>query len=74
MASSTAVTFLSVTLAHVILRLRVVREIIGFLSVTDTSLGPRPFFAGEEKRRGTMCLIISRKVGIPDIFGLYSHT
>ena len=30
------VTFLSVTLAHVILRLRVAREIIGFLSVTDT--------------------------------------
>ena len=28
--------FLSVTLAHVILRLRVAREIIGFLSVTDT--------------------------------------
>ena len=26
----------SVTLAHVILRLRVAREIIGFLSVTDT--------------------------------------
>ena len=31
-----AVTFLSVTLAHVILRLRVAREIIGFLSLTDT--------------------------------------
>ena len=31
-----AVTFLSVTLAHVILRLHEVREIIGFLSVTDT--------------------------------------
>ena len=31
-----AVTFLSVTLAHVILRLRVARKIIGFLSVTDT--------------------------------------
>ena len=31
-----AVTFLSVTLSHVILRLRVAREIIGFLSVTDT--------------------------------------
>ena len=30
-----AVTFLSVTLAHVILRLRVAREIIGCLSVTD---------------------------------------
>ena len=34
--AGTAVTFLSVTLAHVILRLRVAREIIGFLSVTDT--------------------------------------
>ena len=31
-----AVTFLSFTLAHVILRLRVAREIIGYLSVTDT--------------------------------------
>ena len=31
-----AVTFLSVKLAHVILRLRVAREIIGYLSVTDT--------------------------------------
>ena len=31
-----AVTFLSVKLAHVIIRLRVAREIIGFLSVTDT--------------------------------------
>ena len=30
-----AVTFLSVTLAHVILRLHVAREIIGVLSVTD---------------------------------------
>ena len=29
-------TFLSVTLAHVILRLHVAREIFGFLSVTDT--------------------------------------
>ena len=34
--AGSAVTFLSVTLAHVILRLRVAREIIGFLSVTDT--------------------------------------
>ena len=34
--AGTAVTFLSVTLAHVILRLRVASEIIGFLSVTDT--------------------------------------
>ena len=34
--AGTAVTFLSVTLAHVILRLVVAREIIGFLSVTDT--------------------------------------
>ena len=34
--AGTAVTFLSVTLAHVILRLRVAREINGFLSVTDT--------------------------------------
>ena len=32
----TAVTFLSVTLAYVILRLGVAREIIGFLNVTDT--------------------------------------
>ena len=31
-----SIRFLSVTLAHVILRLRVAREIIGFLSVTDT--------------------------------------
>ena len=31
-----AVTFLSVTLPRVILRLRVAREIIGFLSMTDT--------------------------------------
>ena len=31
-----AVTFLSVTLAHVILCLRVEREIIGFLSMADT--------------------------------------
>ena len=38
------------------------------------SLGPRPFFAVEEKRPGTICLIIPRKVKIPDIFGLYSHT
>ena len=36
MMAGAAVTFLSVTLAHVILRLRVAREIIGFLSVTDT--------------------------------------
>ena len=33
-----AVTFLSVTLAYVILRLRVAREKIGFLSVTDTHI------------------------------------
>ena len=31
-----AVTFLSVTLAHVILCLCVARKIVGFLSVTDT--------------------------------------
>ena len=29
-------SYISVTLTHVILRLRVAREIIGFLSVTDT--------------------------------------
>ena len=40
----------------------------------ETSLRPRPFFAGEEKRPGTISLIIPRKVGIPDISGLYSHT
>ena len=33
--AGTAVTFLSVTLAHVKLRLRVALEIIGFLSVMD---------------------------------------
>ena len=33
--TATAVTFLSVTLAHVI-RLSVAQDIIGFLSVTDT--------------------------------------
>ena len=38
MAGGAAVTFLNVTLAHVILRLRVAREIIGFLSVTDTCI------------------------------------
>ena len=34
--ADTVVTFLSVTLVHVILRLHVAREIIGFLSVTVT--------------------------------------
>ena len=34
--AGTVVTFLSVTLAHVILRLHVAHEIIRFLSMTDT--------------------------------------
>ena len=32
------------------------------------TLVPGPFFEGEEKRPGTICLRIPRKVGIPDIF------
>ena len=43
-------------------------------SPQSSTLQPRPFFAGKEKRPGTICLNIPRKVGIPDISGLYSHT
>ena len=50
-----AVTFLSVTLAHVILRLRVAQEIIGFLSVTDTYIQTI-----SEIRCRTSCLALRR--------------
>ena len=45
--AGTEMTFLSVTLAHVILRLRVAREIIGFLSVTDTYIYTFPKYDAE---------------------------
>ena len=48
-----AVTFLSVTLTHAILRLRVAREIIGFLSVTDTYIQTI-----SEMRRRISCLAL----------------
>ena len=51
-----AVTFLSVTLAHVILRLRVAREIIGFLSVTDGTY----IQTISEMRRRISCLALRR--------------
>ena len=54
--AGTAVTFLSVTLAHVILRLRVAREIIGFLSVTDTYIHTNYF----RDRRRISCLALRR--------------
>ena len=52
--AGTAVTFLSVTMAHVILRLRVARE-IGFLSVTDTYIQTI-----SEMRRRISCLSLRR--------------
>ena len=51
--AGTAVTFLSVTMAHVILRLRVAREIIGFLSVTDTYIQT----ISEMRRRISACTL-----------------
>ena len=50
-----AVTFLSVTLVHVILRLHVAREIIGFLSVMDTYIQTI-----SEMRRRISCLALRR--------------
>ena len=57
--AGTAVTFLSVTLAHVILRLRVAREIIGFLSVTDTYIHIYIQTISEMRRR-ISCLALRR--------------
>ena len=57
--AGTAVTFLSVTLAHVILRLRVAREIIGFLSVTDTYIIIYIQTISEMRRR-ISCLALRR--------------
>ena len=57
--AGTAVTFLSVTLAHVILRLRVAREIIGFLSVTDTYIHTYIQTISEMRRR-ISCLALRR--------------
>ena len=54
-----AVTFLSVTLAHVILRLRVARKIIGFLSVTDTYIHTYIQTISEMRRR-ISCLALGR--------------
>ena len=53
--AGTAVTFLSVTLAHVILHLLVACEIIGFLSVTDTYIQTI-----SEMRRRMSCLVLRR--------------
>ena len=59
--AGTAVTFLSVTLAHVILRLRVAREIIGFLSVTDnTYIHTYIHTSISEIRRRISCLTLRR--------------
>ena len=63
--ASRAVTFLSVTLADVILRLCVACEIIGFLSVTDTfdaELLPRAKALGNYYY-----------VGVSNIFFMYVH-
>ena len=54
-----AVTFLSVTLSHVILRLHVAREIIGFLSVTDTYIHTYIQTISEMRRR-ISCLALRR--------------
>ena len=54
-----AVTFLSITLAHVILRLRIAREIIGFLSVTDTYIHTYKQTISEI-RCGISCLALRR--------------
>ena len=54
-----AVTFLSVTQTHVILRLRVGREIIGFLSVTDTYIHTYIHTISEMRRR-ISCLALRR--------------
>ena len=65
--AGSAVTFLSVTLAHVILGLRVAREIIGFLSVTDTYIQTI-----SEMRRRISCLALRRSAirTIPYCVGL----
>ena len=58
--AATAVTFLSVTLVHVILRLRVAQEIIGFLSVTDTYIQTI-----SEMRRRISCLMLRHSAITP---------
>ena len=49
--AGSAVTFLSITLAYVIIRLRVARKIIGFLSVTDTYIHTYIQTISEMRRR-----------------------
>ena len=66
--AGTAVTFLSVTLAHVILRLRVAREIIGFLSVTDTYIQTI-----SEIRCRISCLALRRSAIIMDLWRPWKH-